>query len=121
MRFGVKTRHNVDMSEMPHDEKPALEEDAKLARILGLVLFCAVPVFGFYYGSVFGKTGPVDGKIWFYDYRLADLMPSLYGALIGFVIALVMNAVIWFYYKKQTDEDLIHEWYEPQAHKSSHH
>ncbi len=99
---------------MIDDQKPVMEEDPRLARILGLVLLVVIPVFGFYVASVFGKD-------WHYDYRYEDLAVSLRGAGYGFVVALFMNAYIWFRYTPQTNRDLVNEWYEPQAHKSGDH
>lgn len=121
MQLEPVSRHNDDMSEMPQEPKPVIEEDAKLARIFGVVLFVIVPIFGFYYGTVFGKTNPVDGKIWFFDYMTSDLVPGGIGALIGLAIAGAINYHIWFRYKKQVEEDLINEWYDPQSHKSAGH
>lgn len=121
MQETTQNRHNNDMSEKPEIQKPELEEDARLARFLGVVLFFVVTTFGFYYGTIFGKTNPVDGKAWFFDYQLSDLNPGFKGAIIGFAIAFVMNIYIWVRYKANTDRDLVNEWYEPQSHKSSGH
>lgn len=114
MQNGNQNRHNVNMSEMPQDEKPAIEEDAKLARILGVVLFVVFTVFGFYYGSVFGKE-------WYFDYRMQDIRPSMLGAGIGFFIAIIANGYIWLKFKSNMDRDMNFEWYEPQSHRSDHH
>jgi len=121
MQIENEKRHNDDMSEMPQDQKPAMEEDVKISRILGAVLLVVIPVFGFYFGTVFGKTNAVDGVIWYYDYQLSDITPGMKGAAIGLVIAAILNLYIWFRYKAQTENDLIHEWYDPQSHHSGGH
>jgi len=99
------TRHNDDMSEQ---EKPHLEEDAKLARILGAVLLFVVPTFGFYASSALGKE-------WFYDYRMSDLAVAERGAAYGLIIAVAMNFYLWFRYRSNVDKDLVNEWYDPQT------
>lgn len=105
MQIVTSKRHNDDMYEQ---EKPVLEEDAKIARILGAVLFVVVPVFGFYASSALGKE-------WYFDYRIQDLAVALRGAGYGFAIALVMNIYIWSRYKNNVDKDVVNEWYDPQA------
>lgn len=102
------------MSEHPEPQTSGLDEDPKLARVLGLVLFLVIPLFCFYVGSVFGKD-------WHYDYQTKDIYPGLVGAGVGLVVAFGMNLYIWIKYRKQSDADYIHEWFEPQAHKSSDH
>ena len=98
-------RHNDHMSEQ---EKPILEEDAKLARILGAVLMVVLPLFGFYASSALGKE-------WHYDYRLSDLAVAERGAVYMFVLALFFNAYLWFRYRSNVDKDLVNEWHDPQS------
>ena len=102
--FGGK-RHNDDMSDQ---DKPVLEEDAKLARILGALLLVVVPIFGFYASSALGKE-------WHYDYRTSDLPVALRGALYGFIIAVFFNVYIWIKYRDDVNKDVVNEWYDPQA------
>lgn len=98
-------RHNDDMSEQ---EKPILEEDARLARILGALLMFVLPTFGFYASSALGKE-------WHYDYRLVDLTVAERGAGYMAGLALLMNAYIWWSYRSNVDKDLVNEWYDPQS------
>ena len=102
--FGL-SRHNDDMSEQ---EKPILEEDARLARILGALLLVVLPLLGFYASSVLGKE-------WHYDYRLQDLAVAERGAGYMLILAVGMNFWIWYRYRSQVDQDTINEWYDPQA------
>lgn len=106
---------------MPPESKPAPEEDVRISKILGAVLLIILPIFGFYVASVFAKTNAVDGVIWHYDYMASDLWPSLRGAGYGFVIAVGMNAWIWFRYCPSRAHDENYEWYEPQKHRSAGH
>ena len=98
-------RHNDVMSEQ---EKPVLEEDAKLARILGAVIMVVLPLFGFYASSALGKE-------WHYDYRVEDIAVALRGAGYMALVALGMNGYIWLRYKNNVDKDVINEWYDPQT------
>ena len=98
-------RHNDVMSEQ---EKPVLEEDAKLARILGAVIMVVLPLFGFYAASALGKE-------WHYDYRVEDIAVALRGAGYMALVALGMNGYIWLRYKNNVDKDVINEWYDPQT------
>ena len=93
---------------MDEQEKPILEEDARIARILGAVLLFVAPTFGFYVSSCLGKE-------WYYDYRISDWPTALHGFVWGLSIAVLMNAWIWFRYRNQVDQDLVNEWYDPQA------
>jgi hypothetical protein len=111
MQIGRHKRHNDDMSEQ---EKPVLEEDAAIARKLGIVLLVVLPIFGFYASSVLGKE-------WFFDYRMSDLPLGVRGAGYGLILALALNAYIWIRYKKITDEDAVHEWYDPQTERHAGH
>lgn len=96
------------------DEKPLIEEDAKIARILGLVLLVILSVFGFYVGTVGGKT-------WILDYQPKDMMAGFRGACVGFAIAAVINFYIYKFYTNTVARDSVQEWYEPQAGHHDHH
>lgn len=111
MQIAHDKRHNDDMSEQ---EKPILEQDAAIARKLGLVLLVVLPIFGFYASSALGKD-------WHFDYRVSDLPVAMRGAVYGFVVAAALFAYITIRYKKITDEDAVHEWYEPQTERHSGH
>jgi hypothetical protein len=93
---------------MSEQEKPVLEEDAKIARILGAVLMIVVPIFGFYASSALGKE-------WFYDYRVQDIDVAKRGFGYGLIIAVAMNFYIWYRYRSNVDKDVVNEWYDPQA------
>lgn len=93
---------------MSEQEKPILEEDAKIARILGAVLMVVIPTFGFYVSSALGKE-------WYYDYRVQDIPVALHGVFYGAIIAGIMNGYIWLRYRDNVDKDLVNEWYDPQA------
>ena len=93
---------------MSEQEKPVLEEDAKLARVLGAVLLVAMPLLGFYGSSVLGKE-------WHYDYRPQDIAVAVRGAGYLLIIAVAFNLYIWFRYKSNVDKDSVNEWYDPQA------
>lgn len=97
--------HNEDHLQ---DEKPVIEEDARLARILGIVLMLVLTVFGFYVGTV-------GGKPWELDYQPKDMIAGFKGGAVGLTIALVINAYIYTAYKKTIDRDSVSEWYEPQS------
>ena len=93
---------------MSEQETPNLEEDAKIARILGAVLMVVVPIFGFYASSALGKE-------WHFDYRFEDRWVALRGAGYGLIIAFFMNLYLWFRYRSNVDKDLVNEWYDPQS------
>jgi hypothetical protein len=93
---------------MSEQEKPILEEDTRIARILGAVLLVVVPTFGFYVSSALGKE-------WHFDYRPQDLNVALHGAGYGLLIAAIMNGYIWLRYRDNVNKDLVNEWYDPQA------
>jgi hypothetical protein len=101
----VLSRHNYVMSDQ---EKPILEEDAKIARILGAILMIALPLWGFYASSALGKE-------WYFDYRIQDLPVALRGAGYMLILAFGFNVYIWFRYKSNVDKDTVNEWYDPQA------
>jgi hypothetical protein len=99
------------MSDHGHHEeatRPAIEQDARIARVLGLVLFLVLSVFGFYVGTI-------GGKPWVYDYQPKDMIPGFKGAVVGAGLAFVINIVIYTYYKNVISKDVEKEWYEPQA------
>lgn len=93
---------------MSEQEKPKLEEDAKIARILGALLLIIIPTFGFYISSSLGKE-------WYFDYRVSDYPTALHGVGYGLIIAVIINGIIWWGYKKSVDRDLVNEWYDPQS------
>ena len=93
---------------MSDQEKPILEEDAKIARILGAVLLVVMPLFGFYASSALGQE-------WYFDYRVSDLNVALRGGVYMLILALMFNAYIWTRYKSNVDKDVVNEWYDPQA------
>jgi cytochrome b561 len=93
---------------MSEQEKPVLEEDAKIARILGAVLMIVLPIFGFYVSASLGKE-------WFYDFRVRDIEVASHGIFWGAVIAAVINGYIWLRYRDNVDKDLVNEWYDPQS------
>lgn len=93
---------------MSEQEKPILEEDARIARFLGAVLLFVIPTFGFYVSSALGKE-------WFYDYRVQDIPTASHGIVYGLLIALAINGYIWFRYRNNVDKDLVNEWYDPQS------
>ncbi|HLO97673.1 MAG TPA: hypothetical protein VK171_03670 [Fimbriimonas sp.] len=99
---------------MSEQDRPKLEEDVKIARILGLVLMVVIPTFSFYTGTIFGKE-------WKFDYQLKDLGPGLLGFAIGLTIAVIINGYIWLKYTKTVSNDLEGEWYGPQAGHHDHH
>jgi hypothetical protein len=93
---------------MSHEEKPAIEQDAKIARVLGLVLILVFGAFGFYIGTIAGKP-------WKLDYQPYDMYAGFRTSAYAICIALVINVVIYTRYKKTLDQDSIAEWYEPQS------
>jgi hypothetical protein len=97
-----------------HDARPALEQDAQIARVLGAVLFIVLSVFGFAIGTVFTKT--LKG-----DLGLYSVEGGVRGMAIGFTIAVIINLYIWFVYSKTVARDIESEWYEPQSGHHAHH
>jgi hypothetical protein len=93
---------------MSHEEKPAIEQDAKIARVLGAVAVVVMGMFGFYIGTI-------GGKDWVKDYQPFDMLPGYRGAAYGIIIALVVNVVIYVNYRKTLDKDSVGEWYDPQS------
>lgn len=97
-----------------HETRPALEQDAQIARTLGKVLFLVFSVFGFACGTIFTKT--LKG-----DLALYSVDGGLRGMGIGLIIATIINLYIWFVYSKTVARDIEHEWYEPQSGHHGHH
>ncbi len=91
-----------------HEARPALEQDAQIARTLGKVLFVVLSVFGFAIGTIFTKT--LKG-----DLGLYSLDGGLRGMGIGLIIAAIINLYIWFVYSKTVARDSEAEWYAPQS------
>lgn len=91
-----------------HETRPALEQDARIARVLGAALMIVLPTFGFYAGTVLGKP-------WIMDYQLKDVAGGLKGLGVGLVLAVLINIYAWFWYPKTVAKDAEHEWYEPQS------
>jgi hypothetical protein len=93
---------------MSEQEKPILEEDARIARFLGAVLLVVMPTFGFYASSALGKE-------WHFDYRTSDIPTAVHGIGYGLVLAVAFNFYIWYRYRANVNKDVVNEWYEPQA------
>ena len=103
----------MDMVEN-HDARPALEQDAQIARVLGAILFIVLSVFGFAIGTIFTKT--LKG-----DLGLYSVEGGVKGMIIGLSIALIINVYIWCFYSKTVARDIESEWYEPQSGHHAHH
>lgn len=97
-----------------HDARPALEQDAQIARTLGLILFVVLSVFGFAVGTVFAKTLKGDLGLYAVD-------GGLRGMGVGLIIAAIINLYIWFVYSKTVARDIESEWYGPQSGHHDHH